>query len=247
MRLTRTSRRLIIAGFLIFAAPLAVLGCGQGQTTITTLPPPNVSVNPAEFSTTIDNQYLPLRPGMRFVYEGTKGSDATRVEVSVTGDTEVIMGVTCVVVSDNVYVNGNLEEATLDWYAQDSKGNVWYFGEDSKEYKKGKVVGTKGSWEAGVDGARPGIIMEANPKVGDTYRQEYLKGEAEDMAQILALDATSNVLGHPYTHLLKTREWTPLEPGVAEEKFYAPGVGLVETRMTEGGVDAEYLVEATGG
>lgn len=98
-----------------------------------------------------------------------------------------------------------------------------------------------------MDGAQPGIIMEANPKVGDSYRQEYLKGEAEDMAQVLALGLTRNVYGRTYSQLLRTKEWTPLEPGVTEEKLYAPGVGLVETKMVEGGSDAEYLVQVIGG
>ena len=248
MRLRGDLRQSVATGLftvLIVGLLLALSGCGG--TTTTTMPIPNVTVDPADFSATIDSKYLPLRPGMQFTYEGTSESDATRVEVSVSKETKEIMGVTCLVVSDTVFVNGQLEEATLDWYAQDRTGNVWYFGEDSKEYKNGKVVSTKGSWEAGVDGAQPGIIMEADPKVGDSYRQEYLQGEAEDMAQVLALDLTRNVYGRTYSQLLQTREWTPLEPGVAEEKLYAPGVGLVETKMVEGGSDAEYLVQVIGG
>jgi hypothetical protein len=241
-------RQMVAAGlFAVSIVALLVAATGCGGATTTTLPIPNVTVNPADFSTTIDNQYMPLRPGTKLIYEGTKDGAATRIEVSITKETRLIMGVTCVVVNDQVLVKGQLEEATLDWYAQDSKGNVWYFGEDSKEYQNGKVLSTKGSWEAGVEGAQPGIVMEAKPKVGDSYRQEYFKGEAEDMAQVLALDLNGNVSGQSYKHLLKTKEWTALEPGVVEEKLYAPGIGAIETKMVQGGSDAEHLVQVIGG
>ena len=121
--------------------------------------------------------------------------------------------------------DGNLTEKTFDYYAQDKKGNVWYFGEDTKEYENGKVVSTKGSWEAGVDGAKPGFIMQADPKVGETYRQEYYEGEAEDMAKVLSLSESVTVPYGSFDQVLVTKEWTPLEPGLVEHKYYAPGVG----------------------
>jgi hypothetical protein len=137
------------------------------------------------------------------------------------------MGVECVVVSDKAWENGKLIEQTYDWHAQDKKGNVWYFGEDTKEYNNGKVTSTKGSWEAGVDGAKPGIIMQAHPKVGQSYRQEYYKGEAEDMAKAISLDESVRVPYGSFDGVLETKEWTPLEPSYAEHKYYARGVGQV--------------------
>ncbi len=201
-------------------------------------------IDPADFSTTIDNKYMPLKPGTTYIYESEDG--ATRVEVVVLQETKTIQGVTCVVVGDTVSEDGAVVEDTLDWYAQDKDGNVWYFGEDSKEYENGVVVSTAGSWEAGVRGAVPGIIMKADPQVGDVYQQEYLKGEAEDMAEVLALDATVTVPYGSFTQVLRTKEWTPLEPGVEEEKFYAPGIGNVLTKAVKGGSDVEHLVEIIG-
>src|SRR5215212_9037351 len=143
-------------------------------------------INPSEFTTKVDSHYFPLKPGTTFFYQGNK-QGSTRDEMAVTHSTKKVMGVECVVVNDKGWEAGKLIEGTYDWFAQDKKGNVWYFGEDTKEYKNGKVVSTKGSWEAGVDGAKPGIIMQAHPKVGQSYRQEYYKGEAEDMAKAISL------------------------------------------------------------
>jgi hypothetical protein len=178
-------------------------------------------INPAEFTTTIDNEYFPMKPGTVFVYEG-KGE---RDEMSVTHDTKKVMGVECVVVDDRAWEDGKLIEQTYDWFAQDKKGTVWYFGEDTKEYENGKVVSTKGSWEAGVDGAKPGIIMQAHPKVGQSYRQEYYEGEAEDMARVLSSNASVTVPYGSFDKVIETKEWTPLEPGFYEKKYYARGVG----------------------
>src|SRR5215208_1187649 len=125
-------------------------------------------INPANYTTTIDNKYFPMKPGTTFLYEGGQESD----RMSVTHHTKNVMGVECVVVDDRGFEDGKLIEKTYDWFAQDKEGSVWYFGEDTKEYDNGKVVSTKGSWEAGVDGAKPGIIMQANPKMGQSYLQE---------------------------------------------------------------------------
>ena len=142
-------------------------------------------IEPADFTTKIDNEYFPLKPGTTFVYEGA----AERGEMTVTHDTKKVMGVECVVVDDRAWEDGKLIERTYDWFAQDKQGTVWYFGEDTKEYENGKVVSTKGSWEAGVDGAKPGIIMHADPKVGQSYRQEYYRarlghGESAQLERI---------------------------------------------------------------
>jgi len=199
-------------------------------------------IDPANFVEGVDNPYFPFMPGTTFVYEGDTEAGREHIEVSVLPDTKIVLGVTCVVVRDTVWVDGALVEDTFDWYAQDRDGNVWYMGEDSKAYQNGAVVGTAGSWEAGVDGAQPGIIMEADPQPGDRYRQEYYAGEAEDMAEVLSLDESASVSYGSFDHLLMTNEWTPLEPDLAEHKSYAPGVGLVLEVMVEGGMERVELV-----
>jgi hypothetical protein len=202
---------------------------------------------PADFVTGVNNTYFPLHPGTRWVYETKTGDGTERDVVEVTNGTALVMGVSCVVVRDTVFIGGIVMEDTSDWYAQDVHGNVWYFGEDSKEYEGGKVVSTGGSWEGGVGGARPGIIMLADPEIGLYYHQEYLKGEAEDMAQVLSLDATATVPYGSYGHVLQTREWTPLEPKVAEEKYYAAGIGCVLEVAVKGGGERTELVEYVPG
>ena len=184
-------------------------------------------VNPADFTTNIDNPYFPLKPGTTFVYKAHTADGLKTNFVAVTHKTKVISGVTTVEVHDTVYVNGKLSEDTLDWYAQDRDGNVWYFGEDSEDLTDGRVSSLAGSWIAGVDGAEPGIIMEAHPKVGDAYRQELLLNEAEDFAQVVGLNTSVTVPFGSFDDCLKTRESSGVEPDAKEFKFYAPGVGVV--------------------
>lgn len=205
------------------------------------------NIDPANFVAKVDNEYFPLKPGTTYVYEGKTEEGTERNEVTVTGDTRQVMGVDCTVVWDRVWVDGKLAEGTYDWYAQDKAGNVWYFGEDSKEYENGKVVSTKGSWEAGVDGAKPGIIMQADPRVGETYRQEYYEGKAEDMAKVLSLNESATVPYGSYDHLLLTKDWNPLEPGVVEQKYYARGVGNVLEVGVKGNSDRVELIEVREG
>jgi hypothetical protein len=201
------------------------------------------NIKPADFTTKINNKYFPLEPGTTFVYRG-ETEDATEGDtVRVTSDTKTVMGVKCVVVDDRVFEGGKLAEKTYDWYAQDNKDNVWYFGEDSTEYDNGKVKSTEGSWEAGKDGAEPGIIMPADPKIGETYRQEYYKGEAEDMARALKLNGSVEVSYGSFKNVLVTDEWTPLEKNVAEHKFYAPGVGNVKEIATKGPQETLTLID----
>ena len=205
------------------------------------------NIDPASFTTEIDNKYFPLKPGTIFVYRG-KTADATEGDtVKVTSDIKTIMGVECVIVDDKVAEDGKLTEQTYDWYAQDKEGNVWYFGENSKEYENGKVKSTGGSWEAGKDGAEPGIIMPADPKIGETYRQEYYKGEAEDMARALKLDGSVEVPYGSFDNVLVTDEWTPLEKNVAEHKFYVPGVGNVKEIATKGPQETLKLIDVKHG
>lgn len=196
-------------------------GDGGGSCTVDTTYDPTIA--PASFVADVDNPLYPLVPGTKFVYEN---GDET-VEVTVTANKKTILGVSCTEVHDVASVAGEVIEDTLDWFAQDQDGAVWYFGEDTKEMSGGMVTSTHGSWEAGVDGAKPGIVVPAAPKVGDTYRQEYYACEAEDMGEVLALDATAMVKAGSYTGCLKTHDFTPLEPDINEEKYYCPGVGLV--------------------
>ena len=142
-------------------------------------------IDPANFVDVIDNPYLPYAVGSRWVYEGESDGETERTEVEVLDETREVMGITATVVRDTVYVDGELVEDTYDWFAQDADGNVWYLGEDTHEYEDGVAVNAEGSWEAGVDGALPGIVMPAEPQVGDAFRQEYYAGEAEDMGEII--------------------------------------------------------------
>ena len=198
--------------------------------------------NPAQVSTTIDNPYLPFVPGTRMVYREHGADGRGREVVKVTHRTKTIQGVQTVVVRDRAYSGGELAEDTRDWYAQDRQGNVWYFGENTKEYENGKVVSTEGSWKAGVDGAKAGIVMEAHPKVGDTYSQEDAPGVAEDMATVLSLDASRTVPYGTFDNLLKTRDFSPLEPSVVERKFYAAGIGSVLEKTVKGPRERVVLV-----
>jgi hypothetical protein len=187
------------------------------------------TIEPAKFSSVITNRYFPLRPGTTLVYDGSRDGKPQHTEMKVTTETRVIMGVKCVVVRDDVTSNGALVEKTTDWYAQASDGSVWYFGEATAEYVNGAVSSTQGSWEAGVDGAQPGIIMEAAPRTGDNYRQEYRPGIAEDMAKVIKTNSTTKVGGVTYKNVVVTEDTNPLAPDKQDEKQYAPGVGLIYT------------------
>jgi hypothetical protein len=200
-----------------------------------------VELDPADFTTEIDNPYWPMRPGSRWIYrEGDQ-----RVVVTVTSRTRDVMGIEARVVHDVVTENGEVVEDTYDWYAQDGDGNVWYLGEATKEFENGEVVSTKGSWETGVDGAQAGILLPGDPKPGLKYRQEYLEGEAEDAAEVLSLDARARVPYGAFEHVLQTRDSTPLDPDVVEHKFYAKGVGPVLAKTVSGGSGREELVAFT--
>jgi len=183
--------------------------------------------DPGNFISKIHNPYFPLVPGTTFIYNDNFGGTLTRDEFAVTHNTRVIDGVTCVEVHDSVFTDGELTEDTLDWFAQDKEGNVWYFGENTAELEDGLIATISGSFMAGVNGDKPGIVMKAHPAVGDFYRQEFSLGNAEDYAETLSVNASVTVPYGSFDHCLRSRETTPLEPDVVEDKFYAPGIGNV--------------------
>lgn len=203
--------------------------------------PYHPDLEPEDFVAIIDNPYFPLTPGTTFIYQGQTAQGLEHVEVVVTQETREILGVTCVQVQDTVTLGGELIEDTLDWYAQDEDGNVWYFGENAKEYEDGLIVSLAGSWTAGVDGAKPGMIMKAQPQVDDFYRQEFSLGVAEDVAGVLSLTESVTVPFGSFDNCLQTEEFTPHSPGVFEQKFYAPGVGQVLTIDVDTGVLKELV------
>lgn len=205
-----------------------------------------VTLDPADFGNRIDNPYFPLAVGAGWLYRETApGETAQKVRVTVTPRTKEILGIDATVVHDAVRAQGELIENTFDWYAQDECGNVWYLGEDTTEYEDGEPVSTAGSWEAGVNGALPGVIMPADSQVGLSYREEYYAGEAEDAAEVLSLEEQAQVpFGH-FRNVLLTKNYTPLDPRVLEYKFYAKGIGLVLAIGASGGADREELVRFT--
>ena len=193
----------------------------------------------------MDNLFFPLRPGMRWEYRSATPDGVETTVVTVTSKTRTILGVRCVEVRDTVRLDGVLIEDTLDWYAQDRIGTVWYFGEDTKEYEKGKVSSTEGSWVAGERGAQPGILMPARPQPGSRYRQEYYRGHAEDQAEVLSLTERARVPAGSYTGVVMTEETTPLEPTVLEHKYYARGIGMVLTADLSAGGTRDELIRFT--
>ena len=199
------------------------------------LPPYNPVIDPANFVSEITNPYFPLKPGTVFKFEGTRDGVARRDEMTVTAETKVIMGVTTMVVRDVASSDTEIVEKTVDWYAQDKDGNVWYFGEDTAEYANGKVTNTDGTWMAGVDGALPGIIMQATPRVGEGYRQEYRPGVAEDYAKVVKIDATAGGPSGTYTNVVVTEDTDLLDMAKFEHKWFAPNVGPIGTDGMVGG------------
>jgi hypothetical protein len=237
------SRRFIFGGAIVGSVTVAGSISALAGLSASGAPPPiPVLPSPSDFVSRIDNKFFPLRSGTTFFFRGTQQGKPSRVTVFVTHKTKTILGVRAVVVLDQLFVDGKREEKTFDWYAQDKHGNVWYLGEDSSDFVNGKWVRSDGSWEAGVKGAKPGIVMKANPRVGVIYRQEYYAGHAEDMAKVLSRNKSVTVPYGSFEHALETSEWTPLERGVLEHKYYVKGVGNVRTIMVKGGSEEEHLV-----
>ncbi len=206
------------------------------------------SIDPANFVAAIDNRYFPLKPGTGFHYEGV-AEDGTTPQTDdeiVTHQTKKIMGVDATVVRDTVSSRGKPIEKTFDWYAQDKDGNVWYMGEDSRELRHGKFVKVSDSWEGGVDGAQPGIIMPGDPQPGEEYRQEYYPGYALDQARVLGSGGHVKVPFGSYKDTLLTDETAPkLDPGVHEHKYYVAGVGDIKEQTVAGNHEQIQLVRIT--
>jgi hypothetical protein len=227
----------------LITAAAVLAACGSDSPAA----PPPVS-KPARFVSRVTNPWFPFRPGTQFRYRGVKDGKRSREVLTVTHRTETIQGVPCTVVRDLLYLHGKLEESTTDWYAQDARGNVWYFGERTAELDThGRVRSTSGSWRAGVHGAMAGIYMPGHPHVGQTGRQEYLRGEAEDHFRVKSLSARVHTPGASSKHALLTGEWTPLEPGVLDHKYYVRGIGTVLEQTVKGGDERNTLVSVRRG
>ena len=236
---------------LLVALGLLAGGCGQDSAGSTRTTPPGVLPQGAEaahldagnFTTKIDNPYMPLTPGSVWTYADTEpDGPPERDVITVTNRTKVIAGVTARVVHDRATRGTEVIEDTFDWFAQDREGNVWYLGEATQGYSNGKPSSTKGSWEAGVHGAQAGVVMPASPAPGLQYRQEYRKGAAEDSARILSIDdQVQSRVGH-FAPAVLTKEFSPLEPNDLEYKLYGKGVGLVMSIGVSGDLAREQLV-----
>jgi hypothetical protein len=247
--------RSVTAFALALIAASALTGSGAARSSSSTNPPRPPrwaihgtyapAIDPANFVAVIDNRYFPLKPGTGFHYRATKGTSAQTDDMIVTNQTKDILGVRCTVVRDTVSEHGKPLERTFDWYAQDKQGNVWYMGEDALELKNGRFVRASDSWESGVNGAKPGIIMPAHPRPGQVYRQEYYPpGGALDQARVLGTTTTVHVPGGTFRRPLATIEWSPVEPQY-ERKYYAAGLGEVMEQVTQGGHEQFQLVKVT--
>lgn len=235
--------RFIRPATFVCAVSMAATGCNDSSSPTGADFDP---ILPAAWASSVTNSFFPLVPGTTYEFESATDEGLETITVEVLADVRVINGVTATVVRDRVFLDGDLIEDTFDWYAQDAAGNVWYLGEDSKEIEDGQVVSTEGSWEWGVDGALPGIIMWADPAahVGEEYRQEFYRGEAEDWGKVIATQETVQVPFGSFTGCIRTEDWNALEPGPRENKSYCPGVGFV-LEVIPGSDERVELIEVT--
>src|SRR5437588_859984 len=230
----------IAATIAVWAPWASSAGSGSGS-------PYEPVLDPASFTTTIDNPYFPLPVGRTLTYRGVKDGQTQEDRVTVTDQTKTVAeGITARVVTDVATHDGALLEKTSDWYAQDKQGNVWYLGEDTAHYLPNGKVDTSGSWEAGVHDAEPGIVMEANPQIPDAYRQEFLTGQAEDTAWIVDSGGSTTVPYGTLKNVLTSLEATRLEPGAYDQKVYAPGIGIAREQALTGPPEFAELVSVTG-
>lgn len=257
-RVRSTAGRSRVCAFTLLAVVATACSSSGGTTTSpsgATMPASSLApihgsysptIDPTNFVASIDNPYWPLTPGTTYHYKGVRGTTPQTDIEAVTHSTKRILGIRCTVVRDTVFEHGAPIERTLDWYAQDAQGNVWYMGELSLERQHGRFVKASDSWESGVNGAQPGIIMPAAPKPGEAYRQEYYPpGEALDEARVLSLSGSLRVPYGSYHGLLVTSERSPLEPQT-EQKYYAPGLGEIAERVVKGHHEEFQLVGISG-
>jgi hypothetical protein len=233
---------------LVLAAALSAAGCGSQSSGAAQHNAATAPAAHSRFVSQIDNPWFPLRPGTVYTYRGIKDGQPSNEVLTVTHRTKVIRGVRCTIVGDLLYVRGRLHERTTDWYAQDTAGNVWYYGEATAELSaSGKVVSREGSWKAGVTGARAGNYLPAHPRPGDSGRQEFYRGHAEDQFTVVSLSARVRAGGASSNHALLTKEFTRLEPGVLDHKFYVRGIGTVLEQTVRGGSERNELVSVRRG
>ena len=233
-------------------AVVAVLASTAGVSAATPRPPRWVlhgkyapAIDPADFVAAVDNRYLPFRPGAAFHFRGVKDGARQTDDMVVTREVKRVLGIHCTVVRDTVSEHGTAVERTFDWYAQDKRGNVWYMGEDSLERKDGRLVRAGDSWQAGVNGAKPGIIMRGRPRAGAVYRQEYYPpGGALDQARVLGFTGPIRVPAGTFNRTLVTIEWSPVEPQL-EKKYYVAGIGEVMEKVVAGGHEQFELAKLT--
>jgi hypothetical protein len=236
------SRWVVVAAWVVPSSASGGSSCplptfGPGQTY-------HPRIDPASFSPDVTNRLFPLTPGKALVYTGTKNGKKALDLVAASSRTRVIDRVRTRVVEDRLYLNNVLEERTSDYYAQDRCGNVWYFGEDTAELDShGRVVSTEGSFHAGVDGAQPGVFMQAHPQVGRKFRQEWYQGHAEEAIKVIRRSSPVTVPLGSFRHALRTEETTALEPGVPDNKYYVKDIGEVAELSVKGPKESLRLVE----
>ena len=253
----RSSHTLAVIAAAALAAAIAGCGSSSGGSSSSTTAEASASdlapvqgkysptIDPANFVSTIDNPYWPLKPGTGYHYKGVRGTTPQTDDEIVTHRTKQILGISATVVRDTVSDPSGPVERTFDYYAQDDQGNVWYMGELSLEKKNGKFQKASDSWLAGVKGGQPGIIMPGNPQPGDKYRQEYYPpGQALDEATVLSLNGKASVPTGSYRNVLVTSEYSPLEPQT-EQKYYVKGLGEVKEKVVKGHHEEFKLVAIT--
>jgi len=247
----RQTHRKFLVGLASAVAISAVAACSSSsgpRASTSTTNAYRPTIRAADFSAEVDNPWFPLEPGTVTVSVGTKDGKRARDVVTVTRRTKVIDGVPTRVVQDRLYLDGVLAESTTDYYTQDKTGTVWYFGEDTATLDAdGKVIDREGTWHSGVDGAQPGVFMQAHPTRGHTFRQEYYPGHAEDHYAVVDLSTPIRVPAGAYPSAMLTKEWTPLEPDVLDHKYYVRGIGEVREVSVRGATEALSLVTRSGG
>jgi len=236
---TRTNTIFLLIFGVMFVTLMLISTAVGGQAAIITFNKSNFH-NPLK----IDNKYFPLKPGTTMIYNGSSDGDPTRDVFAVSNETKEILGIPTRVIHDDGYVKDKHEEMTNDWFAQDDQGNIWYMGEFTTDLSNKKSH--EGSWEAGVKGARAGIIMEAIPKVGDTYNQEFSKGVSEDKGSVLSLNEKVSVPYGSFSNVLKTKDFSPLEPKIVENKYYAQNIGEIKALNVKGEQEKETLIQING-